>query len=391
MDRSLQAPLFKEITGYMSPDGDNTRLADQELHHPVTAYTSEHIHESERRMMLTEPVIVGHASSLPKPGDFIAHSDCGVPILVVRQKDGGVKAFINACRHRGAKVCTGERGSARAFTCSYHGWTYQQDGALLRVPRDGFPNVDTARSGLVELACESRHGLIWVVPTPGIEIDVAKHLGPIDDELAQYPLDSYVLERDALIEENLNWKFILDGFLEIYHIPVLHRDSISPWFYGRFSPFDQIGRHGRLVGVKKSFQELKDKTFEDVGDIMRHVAVNYQIFPNTIVVWQQDHFEVWTAFPGATPRDCKVRIMSLVKPDMLGEEYRSRWDRNWKVLIDTVRGEDWAVCGQAQDALPYLKEQGLVFGRNEPGIQHFHATVTAELDRRSGSTSPETR
>jgi phenylpropionate dioxygenase-like ring-hydroxylating dioxygenase large terminal subunit len=159
MDRSLQEPLFKEIAGYMSRDSDRTRLSDRELYHPTSAYTSH---------------------------------------------DGGIKAFVDSCRHRGAKACSAESGSAQAFTRPYHGWTYGRDGALLRVPRDGFPNLDPAKSGLAELPCEARHGLIWVVPTPGAEIDVARHLGPVDNELAQYPLGDYVLERQQLIEEDLN-------------------------------------------------------------------------------------------------------------------------------------------------------------------------------------------
>src|ERR1700761_9616221 len=158
MDRSLQEPLFKEISGYMSRDGDRKRLSDRELYHPTAASSSDTVHEAERRMILAEPVIVGHVSQLRQPGDFITHRDCGVPLLVVRQDDGGIKAFVDACRHRGARVCTAASGSAQAFTCPYHGWTYRRDGALLRVPRDGFPNLDTAKSGLVELPCEARHG-----------------------------------------------------------------------------------------------------------------------------------------------------------------------------------------------------------------------------------------
>jgi phenylpropionate dioxygenase-like ring-hydroxylating dioxygenase large terminal subunit len=386
MDRSLQEPLFKEIVGYRSGDGDRTRLAAQELHRTPGSYSSEDVHDAERRMILTKPVIVGHSSALSGPGDFISHSDCGVPILVVRQRDGSVKAFVNACRHRGAKVCAGERGSAKAFSCPYHGWTYNQDGTLRRVPQDGFPNLDVEEFGLVELSCESRHGLIWVVPTPDVPIDVARHLGPLDEELAQYPLDRYVLERDELLDEGLNWKFVIDGFLEIYHIPFLHKHSIAPWFHGHSSPFDQLGRHSRLVGVKKSFDALTEKPFEEVDDLLQHVAVNYQVFPNTMIVWQQDHFEVWTSFPGATARECKVRIMSLVTPEMSGEEYKRRWDKNWRVLIDTVKGEDWAVCHEIQDALPSM--QSLVFGRNEPGMQHFHASVSAQLVENEAPTSP---
>jgi phenylpropionate dioxygenase-like ring-hydroxylating dioxygenase large terminal subunit len=347
------------------------------LHRTPDSYASDEVHEAERRMLLTQPVIVGHTSSLSAPGDFISHSDCGVPVLVVRQKDDSIKAFINACRHRGARVCVGERGSARAFSCPYHGWTYSTDGSLRRVPPDGFPDLDVEQFGLVELPCESRHGLIWVVPTPGLPIDVATFLGPVDEELAQYPLDHYVLERDELLEEDINWKFVIDGFLEIYHIPFLHKHSIAPWFHGHSSPFDQLGRHSRLVGVKKSFDDLQEKSFEEVDDFLQHVAVNYQVFPNTVIVWQQDHFEVWSSFPGRTPRDCKVRIMSLVAPEMSGEEYRRRWDKNWRVLIDTVKGEDWAISREIQAALPSLQQ--LLFGRNEPGMQHFHQAVSAAL------------
>src|SRR4051795_2651793 len=100
MDRSLQAPLFKEIVGYRTGDGDRTRLAEEVLYRTPESYSSEEVHAAERRMLLTQPVIVGHATSLSTPGDFISHSDCGIPVLVVRQKDDSIKAFINACRHR---------------------------------------------------------------------------------------------------------------------------------------------------------------------------------------------------------------------------------------------------------------------------------------------------
>lgn len=383
MDRSQQESLFKEIVGYISGDGDRTRLWERELSHPASAYISDEVHDAEKAMIRAKPIIVGHASTLSEAGDYLAHTDSGVPILVIRQNDGSVKAFVNACRHRGARVCAGERGSGKSFACPYHAWTYSRDGALRRVPRDGFPNIDTADFGLLELPCESRHGLIWVILTPGVEIDVATYLGPLDKELAQYPMDRFVLERDELIDEPLNWKFILDGFLEVYHIPMLHVDSIAEWFYGRYSPFDEFGQHSRLVGVRRSFKKLAGKTFSEAGDMMEHIAVNYQLFPNTIVVWQGDHFEVWTSYPGDTPKDCKIRIMSLVTPEMSGVEFQRRWDQNWKVLINTVSGEDWTTSREIQEGLPYVKDDRLLFGRNEPGLQHFHSTLTAELHEKA--------
>ena len=222
--------------------------------------------------------------------------------------------------------------------------------------------------------------MIWVVSTPHAAIDVAAHLGGLDAELASYNLAGYVLERDVLLTAEINWKFVLDGFLEVYHIPKLHSDSIAPWIYGKYSPFDRFDRNSRLVGVRKSFSEARGDGFESMK-FLKHVAVNYQIFPNSIAVWQGDHFEVWTSYPGQKPDECKVRVQSLVTKDMNDERYKSRWDRNWKVLIDTVVSEDWAMSREVQSTLPFVSDKRIMFGRNEPGLQHFHSVLDQAIQQ----------
>ncbi|MCW1432303.1 aromatic ring-hydroxylating oxygenase subunit alpha [Novosphingobium sp. JCM 18896] len=374
MQIDLQRKLFDEISGYINTN--TTCLAASEMPHLGSSYIDPEYLAREKDLLRTLPQIVGHSSSLAEPNSYIAHNDTGVPILVVRQADGSLKAFLNICRHRAARLCEPGKGKAKLFTCPYHAWTYSPDGKLAGLMREGFPNISSEQSDLIELPVEERHGLIWLVGTPGAEIDVAAFLGPLDTEFESFPMTNFVLERDAVIDVDINWKFVLDGFLEVYHIPKLHTTTIAPWFFGRHSPFEIIGPHSRLVGIRKSFTSIKDGAFED-SEFLRNIAINYQVFPNSFFIWQGDHFEIWTSYPGEVPGKCKVRVQSLCKPEMIGAEFEKRWDRNWSILLGTVEAEDWAMSKEVQASLPHVPGMQILFGANEPGMQHFHS----ELDK----------
>ncbi|MGE4303660.1 MAG: SRPBCC family protein [Novosphingobium sp.] len=372
MQQAVQSRIFEEIRRYCA--NGSTKLAEAELRYPASSYYDSEYLAAEKAMMRAYPQIAGHTNQLPNPGDFISHSDCDAPLLIIRQRDHSIKAFLNICPHRGASVCTAPSGNASGFTCPFHAWTFRNDGRLLSAPRDGFPTLDRTQHGLTEIPVEERHGLIWVVTTPGGTIDVAQHLGVFDAELASYGIADQQLDRVEVLDVDVNWKFVMDGFLEVYHFAKLHAGSIAPWFYGTHSPFEPQGLHGRLVGVRKSFDTISNRPFEEI-DMMPHVAVNYQIFPNTVGVWQGDHFEFWTAYPGPTPDRCRVRIQAITPNHLSGEAFRARWDRNWKIMIETVQDEDWAISREIQPNLPYVRENGLIAGANEPGLQHFHRTL----------------
>lgn len=374
MQIELQRRLFDEISGYLNTN--TTCLAENAMPHQGSTYIDPEYLAREKDLLRAKPQVVGHSSSLPNPNDYIAHDFTGVPVLIVRQTDNSLKAFLNVCRHRAAKICEPGKGNAKLFTCPYHAWTYKPNGSLAGLMREGFPNIDPTQSDLIELAVEERHGLIWLACTPSTGIDVASFLGPLDAELQSFSIDSFVLERDQVIDVDINWKFVLDGFLEVYHIPKLHTSTIAPFFFGRHSPFETIGQHSRLVGIRKSFTAVKDGAFEE-AEFLRNTAINYQIFPNSFFIWQGDHFELWTSYPGDVPGKCKVLVQSLCKPDMVGPEFQKRWDRNWSILLGTVEAEDWAMSKQVQASLPHVPETQILFGANEPGMQHFHG----ELDR----------
>lgn len=377
MDRPTQQKLFEEIKGYIA--SGSTMLAAAELPHPARVYYDPDHHARERRLLARYPQVVGHSDELREPGDFIAHDLLGEPIVVARQKDGSLAAFSNVCSHRGARVCDQAKGHASQFMCPYHAWTYGLDGSLRGVPRSGFPNLDKAAASLPPLNVEERYGLVWVVADRAGSVDIARQLDTLDAELTSYGISDCVLHHSEVLEANINWKCVLDGFLEIYHFATLHAGSIAPYFYGTHSPYDEFGLNGRLVGVRRAFDAIVDKPFEEV-DFLSAVAVNYLIFPNTFIIWQGDHFETWTSFPGDRPDKCWVLVQMMIPRAIYTETTVPRWKRNWQIMIDTVVQEDWAMSQNVQGALPHIAKETIYLGANEPGLQHFHANMLKMLE-----------
>jgi nitrite reductase/ring-hydroxylating ferredoxin subunit len=384
VDRTLQEQLVVEINKLM--DHQTTAMAGTEMHHPVREYYDRDRLEQERSVLFRQhPVVMGHGSQLPTPGDYLTDDLAGVPVLVVRQADGSVRAFLNVCRHRASKVTFEEQGHARVLTCPYHAWSYDTDGRLRSIPYDdGFTGVPRDRYGLVELPAEERHGLVWVVPTPGAAIDVAAYLGPLDQELASYGLDAYVHERSTVLRDDLNWKLVVDGFLETYHLRFLHGKTVGPYLKTNLTPFEVMGRHGRMVGVRASFDTVRDLPPSQI-DLLPHIAVIYQLFPNTVLVWQADHFECWTCFPdGDDPARSASRVSLLAPRPTSSAEEQARWDRNWKILMDTVLYEDFLVARAMQKAFASGAVAHSLFGRNEPALQHFHRQLAEVLGPADG-------
>src|SRR5262249_42132924 len=143
----------------------------------------------------------------------------GRSIVVVRGADGVVRGFLNACRHRGNEIAEGS-GSAKAFVCRYHGWTYDLDGALRHVPHEeGFPGLDRGCHGLVPVAIEEGHGIVFLAGLGAPGAAEPPELIAADQRL--------IGSDEAVLP--VNWKIYLESFLEGYHIRALHRDTFYPY------------------------------------------------------------------------------------------------------------------------------------------------------------------
>ena len=150
------------------------------------------------------------------------------PVLLTRGQDGAVRAFVNMCSHRGAQVVEDGVGSSRRFACPYHAWTYDQQGSLVGIlNREEFGEVDTSCLGLTSLPVEERAGLIFVVLTPGGWLDLDRFLCGYDSLLAHFEFEQWhLISRRAIAGPN--WKVAYDGYLDLYHLPILHRNTFGP-------------------------------------------------------------------------------------------------------------------------------------------------------------------
>lgn len=381
MRRETQEALAAEINRML--ETGTTTMAAGVMQNPVAEYTDPNRLADEHEFLRLVPIVAGRSSQLPNPKDFITIDIVGVPILLVRQNDDTLRAMLNVCRHRGSKVTFEPCGNRTVFSCPYHAWSYRSDGSLLSISHENdFGDVEHDELGLTELAVEERHGFIWVLPTPGKPIDVAAFLGAeLDDELAGYGLEGFVVERSSTSEVATNWKVVIDGFLETYHLNILHRTTIGPHIRSNVAPFRSFGPHGCMTAVRTNFDKVRHDDL-DSTNLTPYLVNAYQIFPNTVLVWSGVHLEAWLSFPGPLANDGAG--VSTVTVHVLGAETHVQtepeyFEKNWDVVKSTVLGEDFLVGAAIQLGFSSGAQTHVTFGRNEPGVQHFHQSLTNAL------------
>lgn len=383
MQRDVQLRLMRAVFAHL--DAGTTDVADDVHRQPTSAYACRDRLARERAILFRRyPLLVGLSCQIPHPGDHVTDDCTGVPILVVRAEDGEVRAFLNVCRHRGARVAEG-CGQARHFVCPYHGWTYALDGGLRGIPdARNFPGVDRASHGLVPLPVEERHGLLWVQPSvgeTGALLDIARHLGPeLDAEFASYGFATYHHYESREIRRRMNWKLVIDTFLEPYHLGVLHRRTVGPLFVGNVCLFEAFGPHLREVLPRQSIETQRGAP-EAEWDFIAHNTIVYVLFPNTVFVQQVDHAETWRVFPVDGRVDECVMVLDFYVPNPIdSDSARRHWERNMDLTIRTVCDEDFPVGEGIQRGILAGAQTHASYGRNEPALAHFEKAVTASIE-----------
>jgi phenylpropionate dioxygenase-like ring-hydroxylating dioxygenase large terminal subunit len=378
MQRAEQVAIGQRLFDYI--DHRTTAMADTVYRQPVREYTCPEIAaEEQRRFFRQRPLCVGMSGLLPEPGAYYTHDLSGLPLLLARAEDGEVRALLNVCRHRGARVAA-DCGKGRAFVCPYHAWTYGLDGRLVQRPADeSFTAAPRERHGLTQLTAIERDGLIWVSPAAGRVFSLDQHLAGLSGELAAFDLAGFHHYESRVLTRRMNWKLMLDTFLESYHFCVLHKDSICSVFYENLSTFDTWGPHFRLVGARRTIEDMRRVPVSN-WNLMPHMVAIYVFFPNTVLVWQLDHIELWQIFPGEdAPEESRV-LLSLYTPEpAITDSARRHWDNNLDLVVHVVENEDFPVGEGVQRGFHSGAQQHIVFGRNEPALAHFHRTVTAGI------------
>jgi glycine betaine catabolism A len=362
-------------------EAGTTQLAASDATVPVSAYVSgERLLAEQQVLFRRYPVAVGHASEIASPGDFITHDATGIPIVVVRDRGGSVRAFVNACRHRGSRLVGEPCGHhKKAFVCPYHAWSYELDGALLHVPmREAFPSLVDAEAGLVPVPVEIRHGLVWVRPGGGAALDMAGYLGPVDEDLAGFGLEGHVLHRRVSEVRGVNWKLVIEAFLEGYHVRSLHRDTIFRFFFDTGTVLDAFDPHVRFFGARRNIGEARAKPRE-AWDIRAYTTPFYFVFPNTILVFHPDWLSHISMIPLAVDRALYTHEM-LVPTAPETDADRSHWDRTFDLIEGQVfQREDLVMADSIQRTLGSGANEAFRIGRVEHGIRLFHDAMERAL------------
>lgn len=209
-----------------------TLVHDDKIH--ASLYTDPHIFEQElEKIFYRVWVFVGHDSEVPEPGDYVTRQIGRQPVLMVRDKAGAVSVFLNRCAHRGTLVCPAESGNARAFTCPYHGWTYDLSGQLTGVPFPGAygPDFNKGDHHLPRVArCDSYRGFVFASLSPEGP-SLADHLGIasrlIDRACDLSPEGELDLSAGWVKHRYMsNWKMIPENDTDGYHLGFVHRSVL---------------------------------------------------------------------------------------------------------------------------------------------------------------------
>ena len=360
-------------------DTNKTHMEPDVLFNPVTHYTDVDRLQSEIDILFTQfPIIVGHIDQLPEPGNFFTFDDTGIPIVVTRTREGGIKAFVNVCRHRGARVVTEPCGQANTFSCPYHAWTYDLDGRLrgMRQPA-GFEGVDKAQHGLVGLPAFERFGLIWVRPQPSEEeIDIDAWLAPMAEQLGSLKLETHTVYKTWSLDRAMGWRIALEGFQESYHFCAAHKETACSAYLDNQSVFVDHYPHVRHAVPLSRITRLKDMA-ESEWDYRANFMTQNYLFPCNFVQAMTDHVYIHTIVPTG-PGTCVFKCQMLIPEPAKTEKAEKHWEANYNV-VRTVFGEDFEIGEGIQRGFPAGVNQDFVIGRYETGIQLAQKAMDAAL------------
>lgn len=379
MRRDRQLELIRRLLKYN--EQGTTAYAPETYRNELAAYADPVRFAQEREVFFRQrPLPFGLSGRVAEPGDFATDNIDGNPLLVTRDRDGAIHAFLNVCRHRGAPVAQG-CGKAKMFACPYHAWTYDLNGSLKGIPdARSFDGLDKGDLGLTEVPSLEKDGMIWVGPLDRTTPMPDNPMGALSEEFAEWGFGDYHHFGSYRTVQPMNWKLIIDTFLEVYHIGVLHKETIAPYLETNRSTFDTYGDHHRMVVPRNTFRGLADQP-EDERDLVTHAAIVYGFFPTSLTVIQgAANFELWRVWPDKGRPGWSVVDLSIYVPEKpTTEKARNFWQKNMDLAIATVEAEDFVLGRVIQQNAESGTQDHTVYGRNEPAMSHYHASIRSHL------------
>ena len=278
---------------------------------PREVYIKPEFFELERDCVLAATwFCVGIEADLPNSGDLLPYDFAGIPLLLLRDRNGAIRAFHNVCSHRGVQLVAEPRNSRGGITCPYHAWTYGLDGQLLRRPRfcgqDRCPDdqFDPHALGLKSVRCELWHNLIFL-NLDGKARPLAEYVAPLATRWVNRDFTLLRHGGGLAFEIRANWKLVIENYCERYHLPSVHPAL------NRYSAVDrsfQIIGEGLYSGVGSTSYapplvgNAALPGFPGLPPDMKPIAEYIALFPNVMLGCMYDHFYAFILQPVASDR-----------------------------------------------------------------------------------------
>ncbi len=358
---------------------------------PAEAYLSAEVFAWEQEAFFGAGwVCVGRGDALRDPGDQSAIRVGEEGILLVRDADGRLRGFHNACRHRGHELLEpGTQRTMRAIKCPYHSWVYGLDGALKGAPRFGdVPGFDKAEHPLIPARVAEWNGWVFVNASGDVE-DLATYVGNLDELLGPWEIGRMFVGETHDYVIHANWKTITENYHECYHCPSIHPAlcDVTPVDSGENFPHEGMWVGGSMQ--LKDFAATMSLTGESGGVRIRGLSDRqvrevyyFGLFPNLLISLHPDYVMAHR-FEPLGPTETKVDCQWLFPPeardrDGFSPAYASEF---W----DITNREDWNACESVTRGLRSSEYRQGPFAWNEDEVHIFMAMVArGYLDGRAG-------
>lgn len=349
---------------------------------PPWSYFNEELYQLERNQLFRcHWQLICHASDIPDVGDYAACDIVGERALVIRGRDGLVRAFHNLCAHRGSRVVADDKGSCKsAIVCPFHGWTYNLDGTLRGPSRPkSLPQLDAVEFGLKPLEMEIWHGFVFVRFKPGPQAPISAILKRFEYEIAPYALSDLQPAQSTFWTDTLdvNWKAVRDVDNEGYHVPMAH-PGLHELFADNYfdEPFEQgaarsfskfSSTRGQLWSVRAYKNLLPEAHW--LPESHRRAWLYIGLFPNAVFGLYPDSVIFYQEFP-----------LSAGKTIQRGAVYRrGEEDRQLRAARYLSGRIDWMTTKEDQELIIWSCEaaqssayNGVILSDLEYGVRTYH-------------------
>ncbi len=335
---------------------------------PSSWYRSEEVFKAEKeRIFCREWIGVCREAELPHPGDHLVLDLLGESVLLVRTREGQLRAFYNVCRHRGSRLCRtqaetesmgvtlpGGITAGRMIVCPYHQWSYDFNGALVAAPHmstaAGFKKQDF---NLYPVGVDTWGGFVFLNLTPAGAKPLAEQLGGIPGRLRRYPLSELRVGATIRYEVAANWKIVCENYNECYHCGGVHPElcAVVPSFreagggnldWSRGIPH----REGAYTFTHSGTTARRAFPGLDADEQTRHKGE--LVYPNVFLSVACDHVAAFILQPRAPDRT-DITCHFLFEPHEIA---KASFDPTDAVEFwDLVNRQDWAVCAGVQDGI----------------------------------------